>query len=162
MCYSRRLLSVTAAEDAAMRGSEEVKRSGRVFKESSSRVQKPDRHQWDLCSHNDQRQYCQPTWIARDVHDMNPRRERVQCRRDDDARNVIDGHRVDGVDDPWPRAELDAALEHSDEEVVHVAHAGLRVPKDVSGSDHRSEEFSPASLAYELLGHPLGLPVARA
>lgn len=77
----------------------------------------------------------------------------VQTGGDGDGRDVADGHGVDGVDDVRAAGELDAALEHADEEVVVVANAGGGVAEDVAGADDGAEKAAPAGFTDKLLGY---------
>lgn len=80
-------------------------------------------------------------------------RDGVQAGCDDDGRDVAYRHGVDGVDDVRAAGQLDAALEHADEEVVGVADTSGGVSEDVAGADDGSEEAASAGLADELFGY---------
>lgn len=86
----------------------------------------------------------------------------VQGRGDSDGRDVADRHGVDGVDDVRAAGELDAALEHADQEVVVVDYARGGVAENVAGTDNGAEKAATAGFADKLLAHPLGLAVTRA
>lgn len=88
------------------------------------------------------------TTVCRDLG-----RDRIEASCDDDAGNVAHWHGIDGVDDVRAARQLDAALEHADEEIVIVANASGSVAENVARSDDRAEETSSTSLADELFRH---------
>lgn len=60
------------------------------------------------------------TRVSGDLGDADRRAWRLEGRGDNDAGDMVDGDHVDGVVDVRAGIELDAALEHADEEVVGV------------------------------------------
>ena len=77
-------------------------------------------------------------------------RDGIQAGSDDNAGDVAYRHGVDGVNDARAARQLDATLEHANEEVVIVTDTSGSVTEDVARSDDRSEEATSASLADEL------------
>lgn len=84
----------------------------------------------------------------------------VDAGGSDDARDVVDGDHVDGVEDVGVFAELNGALEHAHEEVVGVGRAGGGVADDVAGTDNVATETTVSGFTDEVLSGPLGLAVA--
>jgi hypothetical protein len=47
--------------------------------------------------------------------------ERIESSSHDHTSNVIDWNSVDSVDDAWSGRQLNAALQHTDQEVIGIA-----------------------------------------
>lgn len=62
--------------------------------------------------------------VSCDLCDADGRDRGLEGGGDDDAGDVVDGDHVDGVVDVGAGGELDAALDHADEEVVCVCCCG--------------------------------------
>lgn len=77
-------------------------------------------------------------------------RDGVQAGCDDDGRDVAYRHSVYCIDNMRAARQLDAALEHADEEVVVVANTAGGVSENIARSDDGSEEAASAGLADEL------------
>jgi hypothetical protein len=53
--------------------------------------------------------------------------ERIESSSHDHTSNMIDRDSVDSVDNAWPGRQLNAALQHTDQEVIGIADTSLRV-----------------------------------
>ena len=60
------------------------------------------------------------TRVSSDLGDADGSARRLECSGDDHAGNVVHGNHVDGVVDVGAGRQLDASLDHTDEEVVGV------------------------------------------
>lgn len=78
--------------------------------------------------------------MGRDLRHVDTAGKGVESSCNHDTRDVVDRDGVDSVDNAWARLELDTALEHTDQEVVNVAHA------HVARSDNDSLKSAPAGL----------------
>lgn len=80
-------------------------------------------------------------------------------RRHHHSRDVIYRHHVDGVVNIRHLTQLRTSLDHSDQEIVRIAHTSLGVTCNVAGANDGSSEATLASSTYDVLGRPLGLTV---
>ena len=74
--------------------------------------------------------------------------------------HMIDWNHVDCVVDIWSCLKLDASLEHSDQEIIRIGDASLRVTQNVARPDDTSLQSSSSCFSRQILRHPLALAVA--
>src|SRR4051812_1363210 len=84
----------------------------------------------------------------------------MECASNDCSCDMINWNHVDSVVDVRSGLELDATLEHTDQEIIGIGHTSLGITQDVAWSNDTPAETSSTSLAAQIFRHPLTLAIS--
>ncbi|KAH3663555.1 hypothetical protein OGAPHI_004956 [Ogataea philodendri] len=100
------------------------------------------------------------TWMAGHVNNRKRgSRRRMQSSSNNNTGNVVHRHSVDAVGDVRVLANLNTALQHTEQEIVRVGSTSLGETLHITRSDDSTSETLFTGLSDNILGSPLGLSV---